>query len=144
MKQEYSQLLLKRNLSEENIIVNFPLTLAASSMDKVTFLMQEIGDQIIHFVVELNSHIDLELFEESIKQAIMMENTGELIIVVGSGSPECVLKLEHEIKRDRKYVVKYHDLLGGSGINYTFRLLQAKIPVFPIISIGKDETGEKK
>ena len=75
--------------------------------------------------------------------AIMIENIGELIIVVGSGRPECVLKLDHEFKRDRKYVLKYHDLLGGSGINYFCRLLQARIPVFPILSMGKDATGEK-
>jgi sugar/nucleoside kinase (ribokinase family) len=32
--------------------------------------------------------------------------------------------------------------LGGSGINYTFRLINAGFPAFPILAMGKDAAGE--
>jgi hypothetical protein len=71
-----------------------------------------------------------------------MEKMREHLIVVGSGSSECLIKLDHELEHDRKYVIEYHDLLGGSGINYTFRLINAGFPAFPILAMGKDAAGE--
>jgi hypothetical protein len=65
------------------------------------------------------------------------------ILVVGSGNAEFIINLETEFVLDRKYAVNYVDLLGGSGVNYSLRFLDVGIPVFPVLSIGKDGFGEK-
>ncbi len=65
------------------------------------------------------------------------------ILVVGSGNAEYIINLDQELHQDQKYVVKYHELLGGSGVNYSLRLLHAGIPVYPILSVGRDAFGER-
>jgi sugar/nucleoside kinase (ribokinase family) len=65
------------------------------------------------------------------------------ILVVGSGNAEYIINLDQKWHQDQKYVVKYHELLGGSGVNYTLRLLHAGIPVYPILSVGRDEFGQR-
>jgi len=63
------------------------------------------------------------------------------ILVVGSGNGERVLQFDGVLQLGRKYMSSCHEFLGGSGVNYTLRLINAGFPVFPIVSIGKDRLG---
>jgi sugar/nucleoside kinase (ribokinase family) len=63
------------------------------------------------------------------------------ILVVGSGNAEHVLQLDTDLQLGRKHIVTYHEFIGGSGVNYSMRLIGAGYPVFPILSIGKDRLG---
>ncbi len=63
------------------------------------------------------------------------------VLVVGSGNGETVLSLEEDLLLDRKYEVDSYELFGGSGVNYTLRLLNAKTPVFPVLPLGADDLG---
>jgi sugar/nucleoside kinase (ribokinase family) len=63
------------------------------------------------------------------------------ILIVGSGNAEYVLELSGKLVPDQKHSVKYHELFGGSGVNYALRLLKAGLPVFPVLSIGNDFLG---
>ncbi len=65
------------------------------------------------------------------------------VLAVGSGNGESVLHLEETLRLDRKYEVDCYELYGGSGVNYTLRLLNAGTPVFPVISLGADELGNR-
>lgn len=67
-----------------------------------------------------------------------IEKRPEPILVVGTGNVEYVLKLDNELQLGRKCMVTYRELFGGSGLNYTLRLINVGLPVFPILSIGKD------
>ena len=70
-----------------------------------------------------------------------MQSGSNLILIVGSGNVEYVINLGKELVPDQKYLVPFHNLIGGSGVNYTLRLLNAGFQVFPIISIGNDTLG---
>jgi len=88
-----------------------------------------------------------EKLEEALPylEKLMKKNAGEdeSILVIGSGVAENVLTTESKIKMDQKHIVKRFELLGGSGLNYTFRLAQTGHPAFPILSVGKDALGLK-
>jgi len=64
------------------------------------------------------------------------------ILVVGSGNAENILTLKGEIVLGNKHSVKAHQLLGGSGVNFSLRLLSAGIGVLPILTVGHDRLGE--
>jgi sugar/nucleoside kinase (ribokinase family) len=68
----------------------------------------------------------------------------EYILTVGSGTTEYILRLDSDVQLGRKHIVNHRDeLLGGSGVNYTLRLVNAGFSVFPILSIGKDQLGRR-
>ena len=70
------------------------------------------------------------------------ENTS--ILTVGSGTVEIVLRPRGgEIEWGRKHTADFSMLYGGSGLNYSMRLLCAGYEAFPILAIGKDEHGLK-
>ena len=64
------------------------------------------------------------------------------ILVTGSGNAETILTLEGEIVLGNKHSVEVHELLGGSGVNFSLRLLSAGIGVLPILTVGHDRLGE--
>ena len=65
------------------------------------------------------------------------------ILTVGGGNREYTLKLSTEFEIGRKHIAESKSLLGGSGVNYTLRLLHTGYPVIPIISIGQDDVGRE-
>jgi sugar/nucleoside kinase (ribokinase family) len=70
-------------------------------------------------------------------------NMQGIILVVGSGYGEYLLEILDELKLGQKNLVRSHLLYGGSGVNYTQRLLHAGFCVFPILAIGDDNLGYK-
>jgi sugar/nucleoside kinase (ribokinase family) len=67
----------------------------------------------------------------------------DAILVIGSGVGENVLTVDSEVRLGEKHIVNRYELLGGSGLNYTFRLSCTGHPVLPILSIGRDLLGHK-
>jgi sugar/nucleoside kinase (ribokinase family) len=65
------------------------------------------------------------------------------IITIGSGNIEYILMCEGEIELGRKHLIKPIELIGGSCVNYTMRLICAGYNVFPIPLIGNDQNGLK-
>ncbi|WDP91369.1 MAG: carbohydrate kinase family protein [Desulfobacter sp.] len=65
------------------------------------------------------------------------------ILVVGSGNGEFVINLDCEFESNKKYLAKYHNLIGGSGVNYSLRLAAAGFEVLPVLPVGKDLLGER-
>ena len=67
----------------------------------------------------------------------------QAVLVVGSGNAETVLDLNSDLVQGQKHNVKRVELFGGSGVNYTLRLLQYDGTwVLPILSIGEDVIGK--
>lgn len=65
------------------------------------------------------------------------------IVVVGSGTVENVIASDADIQVGSKYLADRHELFGGSGLNYAFRLAMMGHAAFPIISLGNDSAGRK-
>jgi len=63
------------------------------------------------------------------------------VIAIGSGNIETILEHDGEIQLGRKHIVGTHELLGGSCVNYSIRLITAGNTVFPIPFIGDDRFG---
>jgi sugar/nucleoside kinase (ribokinase family) len=63
------------------------------------------------------------------------------VLTIGGANGEYTLKVTTEIQYGQKHEVISHSLLGGSGLNHTLRLLNAGIPVLPILAVGDDELG---
>jgi len=63
------------------------------------------------------------------------------ILVVGSAYGENVLQLKSKMIAGQKHNIVCHELLGGSGLDYTLRLINASIPAFPILPLGSDKLG---
>lgn len=69
---------------------------------------------------------------------------GARIVTVGSGTVENVLRpRDNKIALGRKHTADFSVLYGGSGLNYSMRLLSAGYAALPILAIGKDEHGLK-
>lgn len=66
-----------------------------------------------------------------------------LILAIGGGNSENILSVESDITFGNKHLAEVTELYGGSGVNYTMRLLCAGLDVLPILTIGNDETGKK-
>ncbi|MFO7557282.1 MAG: carbohydrate kinase family protein [Desulfobacterales bacterium] len=64
------------------------------------------------------------------------------VIAIGSGNVETILEHDGEIQPGRKHIVNTHELVGGSCVNYSMRLITAGNTVFPIPFIGDDRFGE--
>jgi len=68
-------------------------------------------------------------------------NNKPLIVVIGGGNSEEILKLDTELDIGSKHKVETESLFGGSGVNYLMRLMSIGYDVFPILPIGKDNIG---
>jgi sugar/nucleoside kinase (ribokinase family) len=64
------------------------------------------------------------------------------VIAVGSGAFENVLLCEGKLQLGKKHIVGQEESLGGSGLNYTLRLLAAGCEVLPILPVGNDPLGQ--
>ncbi len=65
------------------------------------------------------------------------------IVVVGGANIEYILKSKENIVRGSKNFVDVEEFIGGSGVNYTMRLLSVGSPVYPILFVGNDDNGMK-
>ncbi|HOF05069.1 MAG TPA: PfkB family carbohydrate kinase [Syntrophales bacterium] len=63
------------------------------------------------------------------------------VIAVGSGAFESVIRCDGPLQLGRKQIVRQEESLGGSGLNYTLRLLRAGRTVLPILPVGNDPRG---
>jgi sugar/nucleoside kinase (ribokinase family) len=63
------------------------------------------------------------------------------IIAIGSGAFENILRCDGALQLGRKHIVKQEESLGGSGLNYTLRLLANGMEVLPILPVGDDPLG---
>ena len=64
------------------------------------------------------------------------------IVVIGGANMEYILKPHGELIDGGKNFVEIDELFGGSGVNYSLRLLSYGELVFPILFLGDDRTGE--
>jgi len=65
------------------------------------------------------------------------------IITVGSANVEYVLHHHGEVELGKKHVISSHELIGGSCVNYSLRLLRVGTHVFPVPLVGQDANGRK-
>jgi sugar/nucleoside kinase (ribokinase family) len=65
------------------------------------------------------------------------------ILVVGGANIEYILKSKTDIIQGSKNFVDIEELFGGSGVNYTLRLLAYNERVFPVLFMGDDSTGRQ-
>lgn len=70
----------------------------------------------------------------------MKEST---IVVIGGANIEYIITSDHPIEYGAKNSVDIEELYGGSGVNYTLRLLHADKTVYPILFIGDDHAGHQ-
>ncbi len=64
------------------------------------------------------------------------------VITVGSGAFENIIVCDGALQLGRKHIVRQEESLGGSGLNYTLRLLGAGREVLPILPVGSDVRGK--
>jgi len=69
--------------------------------------------------------------------------TRQNILVIGGANIEYILKSKTDIIQGSKNFVDIEELLGGSGVNYSLRLLAYGESVFPILFLGDDSTGRQ-
>ncbi len=72
-----------------------------------------------------------------------MNQRKNIVVVVGGANIEYILKSKENIVRGSKNFVDIDEFIGGSGVNYTMRLLCVGCPVYPILFVGNDENGKK-
>lgn len=72
---------------------------------------------------------------------VLKDNLGP-VIAIGSGAFENILLCEGALQLGRKHIVEQEESLGGSGLNYTLRLLAAGVEVLPILPVGNDPLGQ--
>ncbi len=69
--------------------------------------------------------------------------TNNNILVIGGANIEYILKSKTDIVQGSKNFVDIEELFGGSGVNYSSRLLSYGEKVFPILFVGDDSTGRQ-
>ncbi len=74
-----------------------------------------------------------------------MQRTSEnkTIVVIGGANLEYIITSETKIIQGSKNSVNIEELYGGSGVNYTLRLLHAGERVYPILFVGDDHAGHQ-
>ena len=65
------------------------------------------------------------------------------IVVVGGANLEYIITSEKEIIPGSKNSVNIEELYGGSGVNYTLRLLHTGESVYPVLFAGNDHAGHQ-
>lgn len=68
-------------------------------------------------------------------------NKIESILVIGSAVAETYLNIEKDLIVGAKHFADRYELLGGSGLNYTMRLISAGHFALPVLPIGRDSIG---
>lgn len=67
----------------------------------------------------------------------------DFVMVVGGANREYILTLKDPLRLGSKHKVNSFPFVGGSGVNITLRLLNAGIPVIPILEVGNDDMGKE-
>jgi sugar/nucleoside kinase (ribokinase family) len=65
------------------------------------------------------------------------------ILVIGGANIEYIHKSKDNIIQGSKNFVEIEELFGGSGVNYSLRLLTYGEVVFPVLFMGDDSTGRQ-
>lgn len=65
------------------------------------------------------------------------------VVTVGSGNVEYVLLHDGIVELGKKHLIDGHELIGGSCVNYSLRLLNFGSQVFPVPLVGDDPNGRK-
>lgn len=65
------------------------------------------------------------------------------ILTVGGGNGEYTLTPYSPYREGGKHSVRSRPLYGGSGMNYSAKLMGYRIPTLPILSIGNDDLGKE-
>jgi len=63
-------------------------------------------------------------------------------LAIGSGNGDFVLDIGSDFRMGAKNFGKAEQMIGGSGVNLTLRLLAGGVSAIPVLSIGKDWFGE--
>jgi sugar/nucleoside kinase (ribokinase family) len=63
------------------------------------------------------------------------------IAVIGGANIEYIIKSQSSIVQGSKNFVDIEELYGGSGLNYSLRLMSAGESVYPILYLGDDNIG---
>jgi len=63
------------------------------------------------------------------------------VVAVGSSVGENIYEVRSQLFVGGKHIASRKKFIGGSGINYTFRLTNMQIPVIPILPVGRDSLG---
>ncbi len=71
----------------------------------------------------------------------MEENAN--IVIVGGANIEYIITSKKKIVQGAKNSVDIEELYGGSGVNYTLRLLHTGEKVYPILFLGDDHAGRQ-
>ncbi len=71
------------------------------------------------------------------------ESKRDTIVVIGGANLEYIIKSDRPIEYGGKNSVEIEELYGGSGVNYTLRLLHAGARVYPILLAGDDHAGNQ-
>ncbi|NPA59540.1 MAG: carbohydrate kinase family protein [Epsilonproteobacteria bacterium] len=64
------------------------------------------------------------------------------ILIIGGANIEYILKSKEDIRKGSKNFVDVEELYGGSGMNYTSRLLAYGEDIIPLLFVGDDSIGE--
>ena len=73
---------------------------------------------------------------------VSLAGSREHIAVIGGVNEEYVLQLD-SLGVGKKNNVETYSMFGGSGLNYTMRLLNTEFPTIPILSAGNDYLGHR-
>lgn len=63
------------------------------------------------------------------------------IAVIGGANIEYIIKSQSQIKQGAKNFVDIEEYYGGSGLNYSLRLMSIDKDVFPLLYLGDDSIG---
>ena len=63
------------------------------------------------------------------------------IVVIGGANLEYIIKSDRPIDYGGKNSVEIDELYGGSGVNYSLRLLRTGAKVYPVLFVGRDHAG---
>lgn len=118
-------------------------------------LIPHIGDAVYEYIYGGDEEAFFQIISEetSTTQALIIEKfdkllsqeegSDPLILTVGGGNAETVLDVSGDIVLGNKHIAEVKDLIGGSSVNHSKRLLFAGYDVLPILAIGDDEIGRR-
>lgn len=101
-------------------------------------------EEILKIVAEQTSDNQSKILEKIDFIINEEKNNHPLIIAVGGGNSEDILKLDLDkmLEIGAKHKVETQELFGGSGVNHSMRLISTGHDVFPILTIGQDSIGK--
>lgn len=92
--------------------------------------------------IKISIEQNKELLEKVIEIIDSFNHSRGNIIAIGSGNGDTYMRHDHPVLMGSKNFVTTTQYVGGSGVNYTLRLISSGFDVIPILSIGNDFLGE--